>query len=462
MNDEQKNINSILVKYFDIIDQFFGSIKHRLGKREDSHIDLGIEIASYPLISDLILDAIDDLGVEIENFWNDNAKIVFDFIRKQDSLKCLYSGDISPVILENFVKRSALYIDTVILPDPLFNLTLFQKQIIIDKKYYLNKLIRHVFNIWKLKELVLADTKEKIILILPVNLYIVNSNDRDQLLATADKRFTTYINEIFNKNLEEKEPCLDFLSQQKTGNDIFSKIKQYNLLPNMFKKNETLDKFLITFSNTGKYSKFGNKSIGWNFGLYLHSQFIRVQEHKFFCDKLIAEPIYDYELPWFFFNYEVGGLDMDASIANALQKETFEWISRVPISVLKIFREENRLDYMRGVIRKGITDLKIKKDEDLLGVAKQIEKNFKEEFKRQKAESESLKKEANKIMKKEIPITAGGFLAGFIPYLGNVVSILLAGRDISKLFKEYKGVKRVINEKENNFINLLMKSHDEK
>jgi hypothetical protein len=33
-------------KYFDIIDSFFGSIRHYLGDEEDSHIDLGANMAS--------------------------------------------------------------------------------------------------------------------------------------------------------------------------------------------------------------------------------------------------------------------------------------------------------------------------------------------------------------------------------------------------------------------------------
>jgi len=462
MNYNQENIDSVFIRYFDIVDSYFRSIKHYLGKEEDSHIDLGIKIANYPLISDLILDAIDDLGIEIENFWKDNATIVFDFIKKQDTLNCLYSGDITPLILENFVKKSALYIDTVILPDPIFNLALFQKQIVIDRKYYLNKLIRHVFNIWKLKELVLANTKEKIILLLPINIHIINTNDRNQLLQAADKKFTTYIDKTFNQSFEGKQSCLDFLSQYKTSKDIFSNIKNYDLLPNIFKQFDTFHNFLINFSDTGKFTEFNTKSVGWNFGLYLHSQFIRVQEHKFFCDKLIAEPIYDYELPWFFFNYEIGGLDMDTSIANALQREKFDWISNIPITALKILREENKLNYMRNIIRNGITDLKAKYDKELLKISEQIEKNFREAFEKQKSELKFLEKKVKEITNKEIPITTGGFLAGLIPYLSIPISIVSAGKDIYKLLKKRKIAKKEIIKKENDFINLLMKSYERK
>ena len=455
-----KQIDKIYREYFDLIDSYFGSIKHYLGEEEDSHIDLGVNIASYPLISDLVLDAIDDLYDAIENFWANNAKQVIEFTKNQNSLKCLYSGDISPVILENFVKRSALYIDTVILPDPVFNLSLFQRQIISDKKYYLNKLVRHVFNIWKLKDLVLADTKYKAILILPVNLQIVNNQDRNRLLETADVKFVGYASDIFGRNFSDREDVIDFLKSHTTSDDIFKAVTRHDLLPNKFRKFEDFNRFLKTFSDTKKYSKIKIKSIGESFGLYFHSQFIRVQEHRFFCQRLVAEPIYDYELPWFFFTYEVGGVDMDAAIVNALQREQFEWISKVPLKALKVLREENKLDYMRNVLRNGITDLKAKKDKELLEVSQQIENNIKVQFERQKNEIRTLEKEVASITKKEIPITTGGFLAGFIPYLGNVISVISAGRDIANLLNERGEKQKEISQKENNFINLLLKAYE--
>lgn len=458
----QSDIKQIYKNYFEIIDSFFGSIKHYLGEEKNSHIDLGIDIASYPLISDLIGDAIGDLDEEIEKFWGENAKKVFDFIRAQDTLKCVYSGDISPVILEDFVKRSSLYVDSVVIADPIYNLSIFQKQIILDDKYYLNKLIRHVFNIWKLKDLVLADTKENILFILPINLQLVNENDRNTLLNNANDKFTGYINSITNQTFSTSEDSLLFLEEFQTNESVYNEIKNHKLLPTSLQDAKAFVRFLEKFGETGKHSQFGDKSTGWNFGLYIQSQFIRVQEHKFFCDRLVAEPIYDYELPWFFFNHEIGCSGIDEAIINSLQKENFEWISKVPISAIKVLRGENKLEYMRSLLRKSITDLKAKNDKDLITVSNQIEKNFQEAFKQQQSEIKSLEKEVSSIVKKEIPITTGGFLAGFVPYLGNVVSIATAGRDIKNFFARRKEVKNEISSKKSDFINLLMKSHDEK
>lgn len=80
-------IKRIHVEYIDLINSFFGGIKHHLGKEANSHLDFGVDMANYPLISDLILDSIADLRVEITDFWRRNAKLGLDTCSKQDTLK---------------------------------------------------------------------------------------------------------------------------------------------------------------------------------------------------------------------------------------------------------------------------------------------------------------------------------------------------------------------------------------
>jgi len=453
-------INKIYKHYFDIIDSYFGSIKSYLENDKYSHIYLGNAIENYPMVSNLMVDAIDDLGTEIMQFWSENASKALDLLREQDSLKCIYSGDITPVVLEDFAKKSLLYIDTIVMPDPALKMTILKNQT-IDKKYYLNKLIRHVFNLWKLKDLMLADLEKNALVILPINLNAMNENDKNKLVLEAFKRFTNYINDVFGQKFDNENDSLDFLEKYNDTKELYSEIKQYDLLPNTFRNFDSFKEFLKDIIDTEKHFQIENATIGRKFGEYLLSQFIRVQEHKFFCEKVSGEPIYDYELPYFFFSYEMGGLDMDATIANALQKETFKWIVNVPLNALKILREENKLEYMRSTLRKGITDLKSKNDKNLLGTARQLEQNFKCAFEQQEMEMASLKKEVKIITKKEIPLEVVGTVFGFVPIIGNYISLLLPFRSIKNLITQRKELKQKIGDKSTNFINLLIKSYKE-
>ncbi len=457
-----KQVNAILSEYFELIDSYFGGIKHHLGPEDDSHIDISLLMPKYPLVSDLIIDTIDDLDEAVDKFWQKNLRPLADYVREKDALKCLYSGDTTPQILVDFTKRSALYVDTIILPDPIYNLAIFQKQICIDKKYYLQKLLRHIFNIWKLKDIILLDADPKPILILPINLGLVNEKSRKALLESADKNLAKYVSQITGKNLSSAQESLDFFEKENTIEGVFKKFSRTDLLPSDLASEASFREFMEKFSNTGQFIKFKkDESVGWDFGIYLRSQFIRVQEHKYFCERLIAEPVYDYEVPWYFFNYDVGGVGMDAAIANALQKDQFQWVNKMPIAALKVMRTENKLGYMRDVLRHGITDLKAKHDHDLVKVCEQVEANLKDAFAKQESEIKKLQDQANKIVGKEIPITSGGCLLGLIPYgVGTVVSFLTAGRDIKKALSERAALEKEIQEKKSGFLSLLLKSHE--
>ena len=105
---QTRDITGIYQEYFDIVERYFGSIKRYLGPEEDSHIDLGQEMANYPLISDLIYEATEDIDQAIDSFWQARLGDVLKYVEEQEALKCVYSGSILPPILERFVKKSAL------------------------------------------------------------------------------------------------------------------------------------------------------------------------------------------------------------------------------------------------------------------------------------------------------------------------------------------------------------------
>jgi len=464
MNKESqkgKSLNKVFVEYFELIDSYFGSIRRHLDEGERSHIELGHKIAGYPLISDLILDTIEEIDRQIYDFWHQNYRYVKEHIDEHDGLKCLYSGDISPLSLERFIRKTALYVDTTILPDPLLNLAYFMRPSIADNKFYLNKLIRHVFNIWKMKDLILAKTEYPIIILYPVSIQLIS--DKERLLNTANTKYLRYLSTLFGKDFDDEIKLNEFLIEQNSPQGLFAKIKKNVILPNRYRQFEGFNSLLTELNHYKKYFHPMERSTtpGEIFGQYIRSQFIRVQEHKFFCERFSAEPIYDYEPPWFFLNYDMGGQDIDSAILNALQREQFEWVGKVPLSVISKLREEEELEYMRSILREGILSIRAKKDKDLSLIIDQLQDNFERAFERQKSELKRIKQRVEKITKREVPITIVGVLLGFIPFIGNYLSLPFVAKDLFGSYKEYKGAREKLDKEEKTAINLLMKSYED-
>jgi len=448
-------IRSIYEEYFSIIESYFGCMKRYLSVDEDSHVELGIEVANYPLVSDLIFDTLYSLEEDIRLFWQENAKVIFTYIKSKDTLKCLYSGNITPHNLENFIKRSALYIDNVIVPDPIFNLTRPGLRDYMDKYYYLSKIIQHIFNVWKLRRMIENSTVD-ILYILPISLEALGNKRCEKLLAKADGSYLKYYNLATNGTMESTEDVSKSLIDIDSTNGILTTFRKSNMLPSALRTPNSLSGFFDSFRR-GIVSP-GKKTLGEYFDNYLRSQFIRVQEHRYFCSVLAAEPIYDYEPPWHFFTSVMGGSGIDGAIVSALHTEPFQWISKVPIQALVVFREEEELSYMRSILRKGITDLKAKSDHDLSVVSKQLQENLQEAFFKQDSEIRVLESKVKTITGKELPITASGFFAGFIPVVNYFISLAFAGRDVKKLLEEKKETEAQLEEKRGSYINLLMRT----
>ena len=457
----QLSIKEIYAEYFDIIDSYFGSIKHYLTEEKDSHVTLGRIISEYPLISDLIFDAIDSLDEDINSFWSKHAENIYDYLVKQNTLKCIYSGSLTPSDFSEFIKKSAMYVDTIVIPDPILSLTIFRNNLSINKKYFLNQIIRHVFNVWKLADLILADAPYKILIIIPINIDLLEENKMRSMLECGQKKATVYINELTNTNFDNIIDAAKYFNKSKDVSDLFSKFKNIEILPREFATIESLTKFLDNFSFLQQQKVIKLNSVGEYFGMYLNSQFIRVQEHKYFCNKIKAEPIYDYSIPWFFFNYEINGSGIDYSIINALQKEKFQWLGNIPIEAIKVLREENELEYIRSILRRGITDIKAKNDKELLVVSEQLDYNLNEAFLKQESEIKKIEQKVKKIIKYNKPITIVGGLISLIPGIGIPFSLGLTGKETWKLIKEKTDLVTILDIKKNNFINLLMSKKNE-
>jgi hypothetical protein len=456
----QSQIKNTYEEYFSLIDDFFGGVKHYLGKNPYSHIDLGYFISDYPLISDLMFDSLIDLEETIETYWQKNIKALYKNVHDEDTLKCIYSGSISPNSLENFIKKSGLYIDSVIITDPILTLSRIKNNSGIEKKRFLNDMIRHVFNVWKMKDLLLNNFETNPIYILPVNLEIIESVEREKLLKDAELKFIEYANILFNLDCKTKDEVYNLVSQYKTTKELYASIKASKILPYAIRSEEKFNSFFAEFHEEKLINS--SDSIGCYFCFYIHAQFIRVKEHKYFCNSLKAEPIYDYDIPWAFFNYEVGGMHIDAAISNSLQKENFNWINNLPIDAINLLRKENDLEYMRTILRKGLIDLKTINDDNLIQTAEVIEQNLQDAFKRQESEINSIQSKLSKYLKKDFLIATGGALAGFIPLLGNAISLLFAGRDIKNIFTERRNEQNKLQKIESNFISLLVKSYARK
>lgn len=448
-------------EYFSLLDEFFSSIAGYATADRTGHERLAHFISEYPLLSDLFLDSVHDIGPAFSDFWDRNEEQLTADIAERDTLKCLYSGAASPRVLSDMVRKSGLYVDTLLVPDPMLSLKTYFDRSVLDRNTLLRQLVKHAFNISALRDLLTTRFDIPPVVVVPVSIERIAETSDHAVIENGESGFVNYAQLLFGKSFSDVAHALEFFDSFKTPEALITGIVDNGRLPPAVR---TLDGLSNHLQHIGHYDSghFPNSgSVGGKLGWYSLSQHIRVQEHGHYCELLGAEPIYDYELPWFYYHAAHAEIGIDAGIANAIQKDEFQWIQRVPIQAIVELRKDEDLEYMRVLLRRGITDLKVRRDSELISVAAELERSFADAFARQKTDATRLRKKVKKILRKDIPITSAGALIGFVPYLGIPVSLALAGRDIASHIEGRRKAKKELATNEKSVISILMESYDQ-
>jgi hypothetical protein len=450
---------SMYEEYFALIDEYFGSILHHLGDDDTSHIDFGNAFSKYPIVSDLIIDSVESISEDIDSFWDKHAKIKYNDISNQDSLKCLFSGRLTPSILSQFVKKSGLYVDTIILPDPIFNLSEFRDQSGRAGEFWLYQLLKSVSNMWNMKGLFEADLEIPIVEIIPVNVGLIPDLSVAKLYETAKGQTNRYLSQLFDQPVESADDRDKIIKMISSFESIPGLIPDRAEAPEEYRNPEDMKEIFKSLGDTWSQHVAGNITPGDLFLLQIEGQFIRAEEHKYFCEYMNAEPIYDLELPWHFFNMSSPRIDLDTAISNVLVKEQFDWVTNISTESLVRLREEHELEYMRQVLRRGITSLKARKKGNLLSVAEEVETNFQEALSQQAAEKQQIQEKINTFEKRDVVAWGVSNLAGLIGGVG-FLNLPFLFRDIKKLLQTKKDLLHEQEEIEDRFINILLEAKD--
>lgn len=451
------NSRKIAQNYFELVESYFGPL-FKLGPEELDHIELGHEFSSYRLLSNLILNSIEDLGNDISNFWKENGSAIEVEMRDSPALKCIYSGDLSPLNALKLTKRTALYVDTILLPDPMYKLAVQLKGHGMDRGAYLNRIIRHAANMYKLRDLMLADCEFPIVAVAPLGMDHFEPKVRSEVLASGAKKFLEYCERLFDYKFDSPQAIHEQISKVDTTEKLFGSIVRKDLLPRELQSHAGIKEFVNEFQDAHREfeEKLGHSSPGGVFATYIMSQTLRVEEHKRLCADLASEPIYDVERAWFFMNQDLGGPNLDSGIIQGLQNSSFNWIGNVSPDALKVLREEKQMEDFRQILRRGLTDLRVKADGELEKTADQLQKNLQECLAQHNSEIAELQKKVNKISCQEIPITIIGALLGWIPGIGNFLSLPFSTRDLINQAKAVEEGTIELSRKRRSPVNFLM------
>lgn len=422
---EIRQLEDISKEYFYIIEDYFEGI-YQPGVDKFFQAE---KIGYLETAAQIILESLDELAADLSEFWDKNKDKIIRLTSNSDILKVNYCGSPSPLSGLDFIKRTALYLDTLLIEDPL-SFLLKTKPVATDKAY-LNQLIKHSFNLLDMKPLFFGDGMVPLLIIFPS---LVEEKGREEIVSIIENSGDQYFRLLFEKEFLDTEDVFDYLSSMKDVNRLLNEIKNPSILFPDIKDKE--NRLLAIYSDIKDSWRNKDVSFGSSLGFKIYGQFMNLGNQVFNAQELSSQIVFDKREYWDLYKWDISqnkgaSPDLDSMLLNTLQIEEFRWLEFMDIEKLNMVRNEKEIADIRSIIRKninitvnGISEEKVKRQ-----AIKNIEGAL--------AEHSAKIDEYSKILRRKVPIDSLSVVVGTITSIPVSLSLLPIAGAISTVYGIY-------------------------
>lgn len=317
--------------------------------RDAEHVE-----ANYPLIEPFVN--------ALHEFWDAVSEPVRYHLQDLAALKGVFGGDLFPSYEKNIASSSGLYLDTIILTDPFMNTRdLFSRW---SKDEAVRMFLKYGLQLMNYRSLVLADTSNPIVVILPFE-SAVDADYRVSLLDASGLKALRHAERLFGRAFASVEEMQTFLSELPEPSDLIAKIGDPSRLlfdsewdgnPE-FQLKRALDEFSYV---SGKHA-----------GKMIFNQCLRrmsqATDISWKSMSLGGVPLIDAPTSWQYYNWS---LEYDAQldskshlplhISRGMQRlaETdMRWLGNIPPESLIEIRKEGALEEVREILSSGVDEV---------------------------------------------------------------------------------------------------------
>ncbi|PZX07397.1 hypothetical protein C7437_101510 [Psychrobacillus insolitus] len=340
-----REIEKITEEYFTLLEDYFGTIYI-------PGLDVSLQafrIEKYQLASKMLIASIEDLQKDLFNFWEKHADRMISFINNSNIFKTTYCGNISPLNHNGFINRTALYVDTILIKEPIGYL-MFTKPISTDEAYIYN-IIQHAFNLFELKKLFFGEGAIPLFIIIPP---IFDEKGQNEIYGIAEEYGTQYVNNVLESDFNEREEIFEYLSSINDLETIKQLIKNPQLID--FRGMSVEDYLMEVHENiSGTFQNGNDFSIGKTLAFKIFGQFSNISYELTHAIGLNSQIIFDRSDYWDLYkNHFIFKSDPDTLILESLQQSEFKWLINYDMEKFNILRNEEELVQLRNILRKNI------------------------------------------------------------------------------------------------------------
>jgi hypothetical protein len=361
------------IAYFEMLDNLFGKPFSEMLQRGLDPYDVATSLAADSKLVEAFEGDLGEFSASVREFWGYHGPIVQAHLEDLGGLKSVFSGDISPSYLSNIACSVGLYMDTVVLPDPILRLIEYSSAPGSFKAqrlfFYLAK---HALNILSYRDLALAEIEPPIVVIAPG---LTSENNYSSVLAkVADADVIDHCSKLFGRSFSTVQEIVIFLNEVSGVSQLISLLADPSRLLVDAEWTESLPEQLQHHISKIK-SEFRDpmtKDIGQVVLEMVVGRMLQANDALFESSRYGGCPLIDAPTAW---QYLLWKYEYDAQrvaeprsdignvlLSNAVQAEgsrELGLISGVPPEVLIELRRNGAMADLREIIGKGISSLNL-------------------------------------------------------------------------------------------------------
>ncbi len=475
-------VREIQQAYFDLLHRFFGHpfeemIKHNL---------LPEQIASGMSTKDSLVEAFDSERVELMrvfiDFWQENRSTVNNYLRRVETMKSFFGGDISPIIDIKHFSCTLLYTDTVVLQCPV--LRLLPLVSISDPKQSLRLLVKHSLNVMRFRELALAEVEPPILLMTGAA-FAVDEDYSTDLIKASQPYVLAHAKALLGRDFADSGALNQYLATLRSTSEVTNAIADSERALFDTEWGGTLEEQVRRNAEDLKV-RIGFPESALDPGFTLHNlisgRMIQANETVLLSSSIGASPLISAPTSW---QYLLWRYEYDAKIThpesdirdllitNAIlsrgDREEIPLLSGLSVKSIVRLRREGAIGSIRELLRNALNRIDLASPQEIRQVFEEVSREMGEAFSRHERELQDLRNGKKRFYGVDVAssvaggiLTIAGAATGNIPLTtaGAFLYAMLGSKSVLVLKESWKNLQTKDKEIKRSPAAVLLRSLD--
>lgn len=221
MTQKYSRLLDIQHAYFALLERYFAQPFAEMRRFRVSPYEIAQQIANQEKTVRAFVSDAEDMAAEFRQFWHAVHTPLESHLAALQGLKAVFGGDIAPSYTTNIARSAGLYIDTILLPDPLLRVGEFFHTMNPHAAVFYT--VKHALNILNYKSLALTELTPPLLVMIPD--YALEDTTTHQMLLTssyADLLF--HCSKLFGQDFSTQEELSTFLKSTSGWEDFASRL----------------------------------------------------------------------------------------------------------------------------------------------------------------------------------------------------------------------------------------------